>query len=168
MTVALASATLVARLLAFQAAETANAKIEGIQPASAPEQVARLGQDLTNTHRCGTCWEYGWLYAGVDCAYNFRFSGQLPHGEDLAGLPRTSIPRLALSEARSTGRRTNCCQSQSRRQQTERLVTNGWIASGRQSMMMASITSPWSETGGPTCAVPVRLPRVHGVRRHRW
>jgi hypothetical protein len=47
VTVALASATLVARLLAFQAAETANAKIEGIQPASAPEQVARLGQDLT-------------------------------------------------------------------------------------------------------------------------
>ena len=47
MTVALASATLVARLLAFQAAATANAKIEGIQPASTSEQVARLGQELT-------------------------------------------------------------------------------------------------------------------------
>ena len=47
LTVALASATLVARLLAFQAAATANAKIEGIQPASTPEQVACLGQDLT-------------------------------------------------------------------------------------------------------------------------
>jgi hypothetical protein len=54
---------------------------------------------------------------------------------------KTLTPRPVLSEARCTGRRTNCCPSRSRLPQTERLATSGWTASGKQSRTTASILS---------------------------
>ena len=47
LAVALAPITLVAHLVAFQAAPPVNGEARGAQRALTPEQVARLGQELT-------------------------------------------------------------------------------------------------------------------------